>query len=263
VGWKDMTPSDAVENADWIASRLHPFKAYDVGAVVPTGFAAYARILHPAFTREREVRWAEVARWSGRVIHPEVQFHALVPPLPLDAIGTEPFNFPPRIGVLPESHVRTLAELLSGHTTTKDKCWFCLWDGYGYFNEGAIAVFRAYRDSLAGRFARWRHEHVRASFRRARRRVIPGRRVTPNPQRSYLLFRGSVNQAPGWEDGPNIWWPDDRRWCVASEIDLPYTYIGGSKELIEEIVEHPALEALRCDIRDGVTYNSDKVNSSP
>jgi hypothetical protein len=77
------------------------------------------------------------------------------------------------------------------------------------------------------------------------------------------LFTGSVNQAPGWQDGPNIWWPDDRAWCVASEIDLPYTYVGGSKELIEEIVEHPALEALPCDIRDGITYDSDKVNSSP
>jgi hypothetical protein len=33
--------------------------------------------------------------------------------------------------------------------------------------------------------------------------------------------------------------------------------------LIEEIVEHPALEALPCDIRDGITYDSDKVNSSP
>jgi hypothetical protein len=77
------------------------------------------------------------------------------------------------------------------------------------------------------------------------------------------LFAGSVNQAPGWQDGPNIWWPDDRAWCVASEIDLAYTYVGGSKELIEEIVEHPALEALACDIRDGITYDSDKVNSSP
>jgi hypothetical protein len=77
------------------------------------------------------------------------------------------------------------------------------------------------------------------------------------------LFTGSVNQAPGWQDGPNIWWPDNREWCVASEIDLAYTYVGGSKELIEEIVEHPALEALACDIRDGITYDSDKVNSSP
>lgn len=263
MGWEDVTPSEAVENAGWIGERLHPFNAHDVGSVVPTGFAAYARILHPASTREREVRWAEVAAWSGRVIHPEVQFHALVPSPTPDRVGSEPFTYPPRDGVLPASQVRALAELLSRHTSTSARCWFCLWHGYGYFNEGGIAELRSYRNSLAGRFARWRHEHVRVSLRRARARPLLGRLVVPNPQRSYLLFAGSVNQAPGWQDGPNIWWPDDRAWCVASEIDLAYTYVGGSKELIEEIVEHPALEALACDIRDGITYDSDKVNSSP
>jgi hypothetical protein len=256
-----MTPSDAIENADWIAGKLHPFNAHDVGAVVPTGFAAYARILHPAFTREREVRWAEVAIWSGKVIHPEVQFHALVPSLPLDAIGTEPFNFPPRNGVLPESQVRALGELLSRHTRTPARCWFCLWDGYGYFTEGAVTFVRAYRDSPAGRWARWRDENVRVSFRRARPRALPGSRVTPNPQRSYLLFTGSVNQAAGWRDGPNIWWPDDQAWCVSSEIDLPYTYVGGSRELIDKVLQSPGLEVVPSEVSDGITYDSDNVNS--
>src|SRR5258706_2737495 len=240
MGWEQMTPSDAVENADWIRSRLHPFNAYDVGSVVPTGFASYARILHPAFTREREVRWAEVATWSGRLIHPEVQFHALVPPLPLDAIGTESFNFPPRNGVLPESQAQALAGLLSEHTTTRDKCWFCLWDGYGDFNAGAFV--RAYKDSFAGRWQRWRTEHVRVSLAKPKPRRVPGKRVTPNAQRSYFLFSGPVTKAAGWRGGPNIWWPDDRAWCVASEIDLPYTYAGGSKELIAQVLQHPGLE---------------------
>ncbi len=236
-----MTPSDAVENADWIRSRLHPFNAYDVGSVVPTGFAAYARILHPAFTREREVRWAEVATWSGRLIHPEVQFHALVPSLSLDAIGTEPFNFPPRNGVLPESQAQALAGLLSEHTTTRDKCWFCLWDGYGDFNAGAFV--RAYKDSFAGRWQRWRTEHVRVSLAKPKPRRVPGKRVTPNAQRSYFLFSGPVTKAAGWRGGPNIWWPEDRAWCVASEIDLP------------------GLEALPSQVTDGITYDSDRLNA--
>jgi hypothetical protein len=260
MGWEDVTPSEAVESGDWIGAQLHPFNAHDVGSVVPTGFAAYARILHPASTREREVRWADVAAWSGRAIHPEVQFHALVPSLPMDQIGTEPFEYPPSNGVLPESQVRALADLLSRHTSTGGRCWFCLWDGYGYFNKGAVMVFRAYRDSWAGRWARWRHQHVRVSFHRARSRAVPGRRVTPNPQRSYLLFTGSVNQAAGWPEGPSIWWPDDRAWCVASEIDLPYTYVGGSQQLIEEILHDPAFEALQSGVSDGITYDSDKLN---
>lgn len=47
MGWQDVAPSDEVEAADWIHGRLHTF-AQDVGSVVPTGFAAYARIFHPA-----------------------------------------------------------------------------------------------------------------------------------------------------------------------------------------------------------------------
>jgi hypothetical protein len=262
MGWEDVTPSEAVENAEWIGAQLHPFNAYDVGAVVPTGFPAYARILHPAFTREREVRWAEVAAWSGRVIHPEVQFHALVPSLPIDQIGTEPFVFPPGNGVLPESQVRALASMLSPYTSTADRCWFCLWEGFGYLNEGGTAWVRAYHlGSWAGRWARWRDKHLRVSFHRPKRHPIRTNLVKPNTARSYLLFRGSITQAAGWQDGPNLWWPDDRAWCVASEIDLPYTYVGGSKELIDEIIEHPVLEALQCGMRDGVTYDSDKVNS--
>jgi hypothetical protein len=262
MGWEDVTPSEAVENADWMGIQLHPFNAYDVGSVVPTGFAAYARILHPAFTREAPVRWAEVAVWSGRVIHPEVQFHALVPAAPQDRLGTEPFVYPPRNGVLPESQVRALATLLSRHTTSQDRCWFCLWEGFGYLNEGAVAWVRAYYlGSWAGRWARWRDKHLRVSIRRPKRRPVRTNLVRPNTARSYLLFSGSITQAAGWQDGPNLWWPDDRAWCVASEIDLPYTYVGGSKELIEEILHEPALEALPSGVGDGITYDSDKVNS--
>src|SRR6202158_4383905 len=171
VGWEDVTPSEAVEKAEWIGAQLHPFTAYDVGSVVTTGFASYARILPPASTRESEVRWAEVAAWSDRVIHPEVQFHALVPSLPMDQIGTEPFVYSPTNGVLPESQVGALARLLSQHTTQKDRCWFCLWEGYGYLNEGSAVWVRAYYlGSWAGRWARWRDRHLRVSIRRPRSR---------------------------------------------------------------------------------------------
>jgi hypothetical protein len=81
------------------------------------------------------------------------------------------------------------------------------------------------------------------------------------PNRDYLLFRGPLAKAEGWEDGPNIWWPDDHAWCVASEIDLPYTYVGGPQELIDAIIEHPAIEALPAKLTDGITHSSDIVNS--
>ena len=55
----------------------------------------------------------------------------------------------------------------------------------------------------------------------------------PDFDRNYLLFEGPIDAAGelgGWVDPgrhtrsraqlPNLWWPDDHAWCVASEIDL-------------------------------------------
>jgi hypothetical protein len=80
------------------------------------------------------------------------------------------------------------------------------------------------------------------------------------PGRDYILFRAPVAKAAGWEDGPNLWWPDDHAWCVASEIDFLYTYVGGSQELVDAIVRDPAIEALPARDTDGISYSSDTVN---
>jgi hypothetical protein len=265
VRWEEMTPSDAVENADWIGPRMHPFNAYDVGMVIPTGFAAYARILHPAGKfgdpRPVEVRWSEIAAWSRKTIHPEVQFHAIAEPASGDELALWPWNYEPRNGVLSPGQIRGLGGLLAAHTTTQDQCWFCLWEGQGYLHPGGVAPLIAIA-AKGPKPLQWLR--LRAARRRLQRRKPPrisGRRVTPNQARSYLLFSGSLSDAAGWEDGPNLWWPEDRAWCVASEIDHCYSYVGGSTDLINELLVHPALEAVPAKITDGITYDSDRINS--
>ncbi|MEP6693797.1 MAG: hypothetical protein ABJB39_04070, partial [Chloroflexota bacterium] len=82
-------PLEYVEDlapAAWIAERLHPF-AQDAGAVIPPGFAEYARIFHPATRRagldERPVKWREIAQNNLRAYHSEMQFCAIVGGSPL------------------------------------------------------------------------------------------------------------------------------------------------------------------------------------
>ena len=67
-------------------------------------------------------------------------------------------------------------------------------------------------------------------------------------RRSYVLFAGPLAALPSLMDAqddhsPNLWWPDDRAWCVASEIDLASTYVGGSVALINDVLGSPRLEA--------------------
>ena len=43
---------------------------------------------------------------------------------------------------------------------------------------------------------------------------------------------------------PNLWWPDDQAWCVATEIDHQSTYVGGPEGLISELLIDARFEAL-------------------
>jgi hypothetical protein len=269
--WQTVAPSDEVEAADWIHGRLHPF-AQDVGSVVPLGFDAYARIFHPAGSAGRlgasgtivpgvAVRWSDVAARSGRTVHPEMQFHAIAAP----QRDSEPQIYEPRLGVLSERQAGALVGLLSKHTATPQACWLCLWEGYGYLNPGAMAPLTAWPTSGSPKrppkppgFGLGR---LRFGIPKTTTRGFPDRKRVKLPAREYLLFRGSVADAQGWEDGPNLWWPDDHAWCVASEIDFPYTYVGGSQELIDAIVQDPAIESLPAKDTDGIRYSSDTVNS--
>jgi hypothetical protein len=62
---------------------------------------------------------------------------------------------------------------------------------------------------------------------------------------------GEIGASTHWQgkswfepESPNLWWPDDRAWCVATEIDLDSTYVGGSATMIRELLSDSRFEAL-------------------
>ena len=86
------------------------------------------------------------------------------------------------------------------------------------------------------------------------------------PNRSYLLFRGPLGEAGRWGaadlapghrrpiNSPNLMWPFDRAWFVASEIDVPWTGMAGSSELLEELMADSVLDAELVDLTSKVPY---------
>jgi hypothetical protein len=52
---------------------------------------------------------------------------------------------------------------------------------------------------------------------------------------------GRLDVGIGW-GGPNLWWPEDRSWCVATEIDLPWSYVGGRAQVASAVLGEPRLE---------------------
>jgi len=95
--------------------------------------------------------------------------------------------------------------------------------------------------------------------------IINGPRIA-TPNRGHLLMQGSLsnlNQAAALIDNqtPNLWWPQDRAWFVASEIDYSWTYVAGSHEMLAALLDHPKLEVLQAERHHGCTANADTLNT--
>lgn len=230
--------------AEWIRARLAPFGQNTITSVVPGGFKAYARILHPVKTEpsgiEPVVRWADVARWSGMEMTRDVQFYEIaipagVPDGPAPGAGSLPQE-----GTLCRDDTAALMDLLRG-SADGGGCWFALWEGYGW--NSAMML------TLGG----GKSETMRLPDP-IPREVRDGPRVEL-PSRGYFLYSGDLDGALAWvpsqHQTPNLWWPDDHTWCVASEIDLPWTYVGGPRPLIERILTDERIEALPAEPDDG------------
>jgi hypothetical protein len=240
-GLGDMrpVPVDAARDADWVVQGVRG--GATVGALLPAGFAAYARVLHPAHLgaddNAAEVRWATVAAANGRQAHAGMQWVALTGSWDLYYHGEQPglWDEPPEVGSLPLVQARRLVTVLGRFATTGDDCFYAVWDGFG-----ALAVPTKNVATIA----------------------IPGR--------TMLLLRGpladaatvSMVEAP-FEQSPSLWWPADRAWCVATDIDLVSTYIGCSNACIEAILDEPSLEAWRVNLEDRVDGESDSRNPTP
>jgi hypothetical protein len=68
---------------------------------------------------------------------------------------------------------------------------------------------------------------------------------------------------PFWREAPSLIWPADRAWFVASEVDFDSTVIGGSRSLVDALLETPDLEVFEVTPQTKLTAFSDKRNPLP
>ena len=240
---------DEVSQAAWIAPRLSgAFGA--VTRTVPGGYPAYVRVCHPIEGVDGGwISWTEVAQKTGRQPHPLMQWHALVGSSDLyDAAASSPIwpgQDNPDVGNLPPAALAALCEVLAEHTTSPEQCFFGVWEGYGWL-DGAVS---------------------REEFRSPRIQ-LPGRNYLPLA--GPLQAAQQIGDRSGDEDGfdfdphsPNLWWPADRAWCVATEIDFDSTLVAGSTELVDAILHSPALEAWPVGPDDSLAFDADLINPVP
>jgi hypothetical protein len=251
-----MGPLPDAAPGKWVRERTTG-EWFTVGSLMPSGFPAYARIFHPAYrvvadqseagdgaaplitpdgvTRwEAEVPWADVAGANGRRAHPAMEWVSITGSERFLQDLTQPgiWDRGPLEGSLPEDQSRRLIGVLGRHTTTPERCWFGLWEGYGNIEAPPTA----------------------------------GRLEMPN--RSMLLFRGPIDAwlagaADPVSQSPSLWWPEDRTWCVATDVDLMTTYVGATVECIDAVLVAPGLEAAPVTLDQPTTWDQDTVNPPP
>ena len=235
-GWDPGEPLADVSPGMWIQERLWSWgpgssrQGVAVGCIVPEGFEAYARVLHPAY-REGDlapIRWSAVAARTGATAHPLMQFHRIAK-IPLHEYPS--WGMLPSEVSLPAIEARRLVSILGGFTSRPDRCYLGIWEGFG------VPELQA-----------WRH----------RPRLFL-------PHRAYFLFPGPIDAVAALSFGAfqhpaNLWWPQTRTWCVATDIDLYETYIAGSEACIQRVVEDSDLEAFRVKLEDRVDIDGDLIN---
>jgi hypothetical protein len=221
---------------NWLADAVRKYPLDTVGSLVPARFEALARVFHPAVRYvgddDVEVPWASVAAANGTSAHPLMQWGSVTGAMEyFENDDQDPlWHGAPARGHLPAPVAERLAAVLARHTTTPDVCWFAVRQG------GTI--------------------------------------ITDHPtmtlgDREYWLVNGPISiaaenlAAEPFEQSANLWWPADRAWLVATDIDLVTTYVGGSAACIADLLAAPGLEVAPAEPKQRITWDADQVNPPP
>ena len=220
-----------------------------VGTFIPDGFDSYLRIFHPATLSRRSpvqdgaradivvsenITWREIAHANNREVADELRsLRGDCRPAQI-ATSTDELGGPvdrllwngaPSRGRMPGELASQLIAILRRYTSTPARVECGVWEGYesdsALPDESELVelpmlrCYRRYRLSLQG---------VNDAF--------------------TLTSHRSAHP-------PNLWWPADRQWCVATEIDYRWTYVGASQECARAISQNRSIESLATSLDEG------------
>ncbi len=240
--------SREVSAAAWFVDRLRARGLDRLSSFLPSGFEAYVRIFHPAAYRPCRsgdldyavaIRWEELAAARGMDLTPDVTFPEITG---MDPGSSELAPLEPLAGTLPPETCTQLASILRERAARAETCWFCLWDGNGFFWSTAHGYGSAAGPEL---------ERLRAAAK-AQDEILSSFPKLDAGIRRYFLCRGPLEAACAFFDTigstPNLWWPADRTWIVVTEVDSYSTYVGSTRAAVREILASPDIEAIEVDL---------------
>jgi len=84
-----------------------------------------------------------------------------------------------------------------------------------------------------------------------------------------MLFAGPLDgvvefgKENNYQFSPEYVWPSDRSWCLCSEFDFEFTFVGGTQELISAILASSEFEAFQITPQTRIDYFIPMPNSPP
>ena len=260
-----IRPDADLAEADWWDTAWGPGTPPAVGFLIPSGFEAYARVLHPAHEAEgRDVRWAHVASESGTTLHPQAQWWRL-------ARRSDPYDqsagWPgrnPELGRLRRPAFEALSEVVAGHTSTPERTSVAFWVGYGIWPPAWFGLPTTQRPARESYLFERPLDDVPTLCAEApavayalgtptgTSMVIGG--PPPTPDQQFEMW------APNQWQSPSAWWPADHAWATSSGTDLDSTLVGGSRALVDELLDDERLEVVPWPVDGSLWSDADTVN---
>jgi len=180
-------------------------------------------------------------------------------------------------GCLDVESLALAAQVLARHTSTPATGIAAIWEGWGHFEPSrAVSYLVDAKTSWSGVLPKLAGRTPKKAVKSRSGDIRTGPRfdLLGETGRSYVLFEaGAENFAnPSWPrhapwvrddwsyQSPNLLWPEDHAWVLASEIDFDSTLIAGTTALISELVRTPGLEVLPIRTDADLTWDGDAIN---
>jgi hypothetical protein len=177
----------------------------------------------------------------------------------------------PEDGRLPRDILDALLPLLRSATTTSDDVTAAVWDGWGELNSVSYFDWSEDGHSTSGTRSATDlgvADEITTAADKGQLLHLPGR--------DYLLFAGPLDDLadPEWtriaglgeslRDGgvpaPQLLWPADHAWCLATEIDFGFSLLAGPHSLIEQVLAADGIEAARLEHDGDLSWDGDTIN---
>jgi hypothetical protein len=141
----------------------------------------------------------------------------------------------PSPGMPEERVLRALVSTFGKAASTEPTvCWFAYWKGWGALEENLqmLTGLKAWSPAVVEKasFALWHRAYVLLS----------------GPLESVLNRPGRPTPALS----PQLWWPEDQRWFVATEIDLDFSLVGADESLANAISDNGDIDVQDVSLED-------------